>query len=323
MATRATSSGARTLLKLTYSGGAPAFRNASRSSGSGRSSGRNQAPVCTTSKSGDPGHGPRSGSAASHGRSVKTWSRTLFTAGMPSDARCALSGPRYSASTRSASTSHSTRLSVSPCGNGLPGRGSGEWCGEGMGHGCSATRTYGMPFISAIVRSPAGIKPDATTASHPSAAGATVSNCIATKLAAVFGASAGVSGFSPCSMSRSDLPIGISGTPARSASSAKSGGAQTRTSTPSPRNATANPIIGSTSPREPHVDNNTRIRTTPSFLQFWLRPEILGHDRGLAASPPMRCMLKREEITPVRVRIGDGATPASGSAEDLAGLTLR
>jgi hypothetical protein len=199
------------------------------------------------------------GSAASHGRSVNTWSRTFCTGGRPSVARCVLSGSRYSAFTRSASMSHSTRLSVSPGGNGLPGRGSGEWRGDGIGHGCSATSTYGTPRVSAIVRSPAGIRPDATTASHPSAALATVSNCMATSPAAVCGASAGVSGLSPCSMSRSDFPIGISGTPARSESSAKSGGAHTRGWTPRSLSRTASAMIGSTSPREPQVDNNTRF----------------------------------------------------------------
>jgi len=37
-----------------------------------------------------------------------------------------------------------------------------------------------------------------------------------------------------------------------------SGGAHTRTSAPSARNRTASPSSGSTSPRDPIVDNNTR-----------------------------------------------------------------
>ena len=93
--------------------------------------------------------------------------------------------------------------------------------------------------------------------------------------------------------SRSDLPIGISGTPARSASSAKSGGAHTRTSTPSSRNASANPINGSTSPREPQRTTTTHAFATPKFSVL-AQARILGHDRGLAARPPMRYMLKRE-----------------------------
>ena len=72
-----------------------------------------------------PGHGPSIGSTRAMAGAVKTWSRTLSTGGSPSAARCVLSGSRYSASTRSASTFHSTRLSVSPGGNGFPGRGTG------------------------------------------------------------------------------------------------------------------------------------------------------------------------------------------------------
>src|SRR6476660_7585111 len=127
-----------------------------------------------------------------------------------------------------------------------------------------------MPNFSAIDRTPAGIKPVATTASHPCAAAATVPNCIATRLAAVFGTST------------------------LAARSAKSGGAHTRTSTPSCLSASANPINGSTSPREPHDDNKTRNCPTPTFLDFWLSGTILGDHRGLAASPPVRYMLKRE-----------------------------
>jgi hypothetical protein len=40
---------------------------------------------------------------------------------------------------------------------------------------------------------------------------------------------------------------------------AQSGGAHTRTSAPSARNRTASPTIGSASPRNMYVDNNTRI----------------------------------------------------------------
>ena len=64
-----------------------------------------------------------------------------------------------------------------------------------------------------------------------------------------------------------------------------------------PATPRANPINGSTSPRDPQDDNNTRIQLPPSSREFWLRPAILGHDRGLAASPPMRYILKVEGIT--------------------------
>jgi hypothetical protein len=92
MATRAMSFGARTLPKPRYTGGVPASRNASSSAGSGRSSGRIHAPVCTTSRSAGSCQGARTGSAASHGRSVMTWSRTLSTGGRPIEARWVLSG---------------------------------------------------------------------------------------------------------------------------------------------------------------------------------------------------------------------------------------
>ncbi len=71
MATRAMSVGARMLPKPTYTGGVPALRNATNSAGSARSSGRIHAPVCMTSRSADSCHGPRVGSAASQGWSVK------------------------------------------------------------------------------------------------------------------------------------------------------------------------------------------------------------------------------------------------------------
>ena len=100
------------LPKPTYTGGVPASRNASSSAGSGRSSGRIHAPVCTTSRSAGSCHGPRTGSAASHGRSVKTWSRTLSTGGRPIDARWALIGSPNSAFRLWAFRSHSARLSV-------------------------------------------------------------------------------------------------------------------------------------------------------------------------------------------------------------------
>ena len=44
----------------------------------------------------------------------------------------------------------------------------------------------------------------------------------------------------------------------------ESGGAHTCTSAPSSRNRTASPTSGSTSPRPPYVDNNTRIPLLPS-----------------------------------------------------------
>ncbi len=88
----------------------------------------------------------------------------------------------------------------------------------------------------------------ATSASHPSAAAATLSNCAATN------------------------------STARRGKSAADGGAHTRTSARSARNRTASPTIGSTSPRDPVVDNNTRM----SQLPF---PQVLASAGDSAARP--------------------------------------
>ncbi|GAA1176470.1 hypothetical protein GCM10009654_37070 [Streptomyces hebeiensis] len=66
---------------------------------------------------------------------------------------------------------------------------------------------------------------------------------------------------------RADSPTGTSGTPTPASDSAhsSSGGAHTRTSAPSRRNRAASATSGSTSPREPYVDNNTRIGTPVSL----------------------------------------------------------
>jgi hypothetical protein len=53
-------------------------------------------------------------------------------------------------------------------------------------------------------------------------------------------------------------PIGTSGTPTLPSSSEQSGGAHTGTSAPRVGNFTASPTVGSTSPRDPYVDNPTR-----------------------------------------------------------------
>src|SRR5207244_930720 len=71
--------------------------------------------------------------------------------------------------------------------------------------------------------------------------------------------------------------IGTSGTPTRASSSARSGGAHTRTSAPRVRNCTASPAIGLRSPRDPYVDN-TRI----SQLPF---PPVLASAGDAAARP--------------------------------------
>jgi hypothetical protein len=75
-----------------------------------------------------------------------------------------------------------------------------------------------------------------------------VSKCAATNSAARRGTSA--AGVAPRTIGRTGWPTGTSG-------------AHTRTSTPSARNRTAIPTIGSTSPRDPYLDNNTRISLLP------------------------------------------------------------
>src|SRR5215218_2957034 len=118
--------------------------------------------------------------------------------------------------------------------------------------------------LGALLGEPAhGRGAEAASASHPSATAATVSNCAATNSAARRGRSAADGGVAPVPSGRTGWPTGTSGAPTRASSSAKSGGAHTRISAPSARNRTASPTIGSTSPRDSFVDNNTRISLLP------------------------------------------------------------
>src|SRR6266700_8205013 len=137
-----------------------------------------------------------------------------------------------------------------------------------------------MPSFSATdCASPAaGIKPVTTSASHPSAAAASVSNCAANISAASRGTSAADGGVGPCTSGRTGGPTGTSGTPTSASRSAQSGGAHTRTSAPSARNRTASPTSGSTPPRESYVDKSTRI----SLLPF---PQVLASASDYAARP--------------------------------------
>ena len=94
----------------------------------------------------------------------------------------------------------------------------------------------------------------------------------------------------PCST----IPRGSRGycRPSRLTASASSV-ARTRICAPTVRNPAASPAIGSTSPRDPFVGNNTRT-SRPHFRRLWPRPAIMRHDPGLAASPPVRYILKVE-----------------------------
>ncbi len=117
-----------------------------------------------------------------------------------------------------------------------------------------------MPSFSATDRAPttAGVKPVATSASHPSAAGVTLSNHAAINSAPRRGTSAMDGGAAPCTSARTGSPTGTSGTPTSASRCAQSGGPHIRTSAPSACNRTASASSGSMPPRESYVDNSTR-----------------------------------------------------------------
>ena len=139
-----------------------------------------------------------------------------------------------------------------------------------------------MPSFSATNRAPAaaGITPVATSASHPSAVAVTASNWLAINSAACRGRFADDGGGAPVVSARADWPKGTIGTPMPASRCAKSssGGAHTRTSAPSTRNRAASPTSGSTSPRDPYVDNNTRTSRFPF-------PQVLASAGDSAALP--------------------------------------
>ena len=152
-----------------------------------------------------------------------------------------------------------------------------------------------MPSFSATDRAPpAGIRPVATSASHPSAAAASVSNRAATNSAASRNASSADGGLVPATTERTVGPSGTSGTPTR--------GQQLRELLVRRR---AHPHLRAEFP-QPHRESRQRFDiparslrrqqhthfATPHFRRFWPRPAILRHDRGLAASPPVRYKLR-------------------------------
>ena len=125
--------------------------------------------------------------------------------------------------------------------------------------GAKITYPCGMSSFSATERATKCDMPVASSRSQPSAAAATVSYCAAMNSATRRVRSSGVDGRSH---DRHGWTNGTSGTPTPASSSlnSSSGGAHTRTSASSARSCTASATIGSTSPRDPYVDNNTRIR---------------------------------------------------------------
>ncbi|MDT7747391.1 MAG: hypothetical protein QOD96_1053 [Pseudonocardiales bacterium] len=135
-----------------------------------------------------------------------------------------------------------------------------------------------MPSFSATESAPAaaGIMPVTTIASHPRAARVTASNWLAITSVAYRGMDDG--GGAAAVSALADGPTGTIGTPTPASRSAKSGGAHTRTWAPSSRNRTARATTGSTSPRLPYVDNNTRTQRLPF-------PQVLASARNSAARP--------------------------------------
>jgi hypothetical protein len=145
-----------------------------------------------------------------------------------------------------------------------------------------------MPSFSATDRAPAAVHSRLveTSASHPSAAAATVSNCAAINPSTCRRRSSSDRGAAAVIIARTDSPKGTRGTPKPASrwANSSSGGAHIRTWTPSACNCTASPTSGSTPPRESYVDNNTRIRYS-GFRKLWSRQQILQH-RLARREPP-------------------------------------
>jgi hypothetical protein len=95
----------------------------------------------------------------------------------------------------------------------------------------------------------------------------------------------------PARAPRTDEPAGTSGTPTRASRSSKSGGAHSRTSTPSAFSATARAAIGSTSPREPYVDKDHAHFAAPISVASGLPPARMRHDPGHISRRILTCIL--------------------------------
>jgi hypothetical protein len=127
---------------------------------------------------------------------------------------------------------------------------------------------------------PAGITPVATSASHPSAATATVSNWAATNSAARRGRFAAVGGVP--SHRRADWHQRPADT-----------GREVRRRTPTPPRrvpATAPRVPPSARrPRATHMSTTTHAFRYSRFRRFWLQPALCGTTRGLPQAP--RCVI--------------------------------
>ncbi len=108
---------------------------------------------------------------------MRTWSRTLSTAGSPTAVRWVLTGSPNSAFMVPMLSSHSSRLSVTPAGYGCHGYSNGGWCGDGSTVGCRATYAKRAPSLSAAACAPAtaGNSPVAATTPSGSATASTPS----------------------------------------------------------------------------------------------------------------------------------------------------
>jgi hypothetical protein len=181
-----------------------------------------------------------------------------------------------------------------------------------------------MPSFSVTDRAPAGIKPVATSASHPSAAAAIVSNCVATNSAARRGASAADGGVAPVTIGRTGRPTDTSGTltPASSSTNTLSGGAHTRTSAPSARNRTASPTSGSTSPRDPYVDNNTRMSRLLFLQVLALAGDSAARPGSCRKSPGALYVESGKEWTPFHLSSAVDARAPREAARTAYGGTV-
>src|SRR5271167_363282 len=120
-----------------------------------------------------------------------------------------------------------------------------------------------MPRLSATERAPAAVhtSPAESSASHPWAASATVSNWSSIKPRRRRFVSSSDHFVTAEFIARTDSPNGTSGTPKSAArcANSSSGGTHSTASAPRACSCTASPSRGSTPPRESYVDNNTRI----------------------------------------------------------------
>ncbi len=166
----------------------------------------------------------------------------------------------------------------------------------------------GCPVARPSTAAPAGIRPVATSASHPSAAAATVSNCAGDQLGRDPGRVRRRRRLRPVDqrahrLADRDHRHADTGQLLREVP----GGAHIRTSAPSSCNRTARPNSGSTSPRDPHVDNNTRI-SRPPFPQVLASASDSAARPGSCRKPPGALYIEsgRELLLPF-----SGDTPSS------------